>query len=131
MVKTVHAFTFVALGWFLQLLPALMPIQFGGSGAGASTSALWVKFMGWTNLTLGLVFVLNLQVVPLMTRLLAWRAEAAAQVAQSRTKMAPALRSPHNILRPALRLDAKLPSVASARRRSAAVPVRVQDRAVA
>ncbi|WP_438479895.1 hypothetical protein [Oleiharenicola lentus] len=112
----------------MQMLPALFPDKFPSSSLSAeNTSALWIRFMGLVNVTFGTLFILNLQVLPFLVRVLAWRPQAIPQVVRaSQAARAAAARMPATILRPALRLEAK---VAARRAQPQPVPVRVDQAA--
>jgi len=71
---TFHAYSFLALGGLLNLLPLLAPAHFPPNSLdGGNTSALWLQLMGWVIGGLGAGYVARLQVQPIMVQALAWR----------------------------------------------------------
>jgi hypothetical protein len=106
---TIHAYSFLVLGWGLGLLPLVAPGYFPPTGLdGSSTSALWLQLMGGVNGAVGTGYVARLQVLPAVAQVLAWRPALPPEM------------QPAQILRPAMDFYEEIGSIGDERERGAA-----------
>ncbi len=106
---TLHAYGFLLLGGVLHLLPLVSPAQFPPDSLdGASTSALWLQFMGWVNGGIGTIYLWLLEMLPVAVQLLTWRPVLPPQM------------QPAALLRPAMDFYEEIESITDERERGAA-----------